>query len=204
MTNRMRPRVGVDVDGVLADLLTPLYALASRLYGVDLSDLHKDTWDLDKLLPPGKADEFWKAAGEEGSHDRLDVYPGAVKGVAALQEVADVYIVTSYLHDARTWVYERDRWIQRHFGIPRRKMVHTHAKYTFSGDMLIDDKPENIELWAQDRIRARDLAAVPVLWAHRYNAAHLFPGPVAMRVVRTNDWAEAVRRVQGIDRGAHP
>jgi 5'(3')-deoxyribonucleotidase len=184
----VKHRVGVDVDGVLADLLTPCLRIAGEMLGKELTVDHMQGWDLDCLFPDEQVlDAFWKRIGEPGVCRNLEPYPEAVAGVAALREVADVYIVTSYLHDAPQWVHERDQWVQEHFGIPRSKMVHTKAKYTFAGKMLVDDKPQNIQEWAAEHEKG-----IPVLWEQPYNSSHVFSGSVDYRVVRAQDWGKLV------------
>ncbi len=184
-----KPRVGVDVDGVLADLATPLLALMNSLYGTNHKPDSMERWDIEHLIPEGEVADFWARVGTPGFvHDQMQPYPGAVDGVRALSEIADVYVVTSYLHDAPTWVHERDAWIDRHFGIPRHKMVHTKAKYTFTGRMLIDDKPQNIEEWSVEHPRG-----CPVLWAQPYNNPFVYqPSP---DVIRTKSWRRVLKLV---------
>jgi 5'(3')-deoxyribonucleotidase len=163
------------------------------MLGKELSVDHMLGWDLDHLFPDKKLVEtFWLRIGEPGVCRNLEPYPEAIEGMAALREVADVYIVTSYLHDAPQWVHERDQWVQEHFGIPRSKMVHTKAKYTFAGKMLVDDKPQNIEEWGREHEKG-----TPVLWGQPYNALYVFGKDISWRVVRTASWNKLVDLVTG-------
>lgn len=182
-----KPRVGVDVDGVLADLLTPCFQVASEMLKKPITIDHLTSWDFDTIIPKELLDEFWKRIGEPGICRNLVPYPDAQSGIKALQEVAEVYIVTSYLHDAPQWVHERDQWIMEHFGIPRRKMVHTKAKYTFAASVLVDDKPANIEEWL-----AENPKGVGVIWDMPFNRNWDKP----KGCVRTHSWDEVVRIVK--------
>jgi len=116
----------------------------------------------------------------------LKPLPGAQAGLAALQDVAEVYVVTSYVKTSPTWVYERDRWLHEHFYVPRSHVIHTRAKHCFSGAALIDDKPENVEAWAQHQ------PGLPVLWGQPFNANH----SASPRVIRTNSWARVIELLQ--------
>ena len=176
-------RVGIDVDGVLADLLTPGLALLSRWTGKEITPDHLQEWSFDNLIPEGRIGEFWEEMGSPGMCGSFEPYPGAVQGVKRLQEVCDVYIVTSALHTGKTWTYERDNWLMKHFGIPRSRIVHTQAKYTFYGMALVDDKPLNIELWA-----ATHPGQLPVLWTQPYNKDVEFPPAISSSIVRTSSW----------------
>lgn len=179
-----KPRVGVDVDGVLADLITPMFELMNRLLHTSYSVEHMEDWSIDHLIPADRADEFWRELGKPGLHAQLKPHPGAVEGIRALSDVADVYIVTSYLHGAETWVYERDAWLHKHFGIPRAKIVHTRAKYTFYGRVLVDDKPENVVEW-----QAEHPHGAGVLWLQPYNRRN----DDARIQHRTDRWDEVIR-----------
>ena len=183
-----KPRVGVDCDGVLGDLLTSCLSVASEMLGREISMDHVHTHDIfEELLPEDRIAEFWAKIGEPGLCRNIIPYPGAVDGMRQLAEVADVYCVTSYLRGAPQWVYERDLWVSEHFGIPRKKMIHTPAKYTFYGKMLIDDKPQNIDEWAREHE-----TGVPVLWLQPYNLMHVSPSNHRYRVVHTNSWDKVV------------
>ncbi len=181
-----KPRVGVDVDGVLADLMTPMFALLNRLAGTAYSVEHMDDWTIDPLIPKDHADEFWRELGRPGLHANLQPYAGAVEGMRALSEVADVYIVTSYLTGAETWVHERDAWLAEHFSIPRARIVHTRAKYTFYGRALVDDKPENVIEWQTEHAHGAG-----VLWLQAYNRRC----DDARIRHRTDQWQDLVRLV---------
>ena len=187
-----KPRVGVDVDGVLADLMTPLFDLMNRLYRTSYSVEHMEDWAIDPFIPEGRADEFWRELGKPGLHARLKPYPGAVEGMRALGEVADVYIVTSYLHGAETWVHERDAWLMEHFHIPRAQIVHTRAKYTFYGRALVDDKPDNVVEWQTEHAHG-----LGVLWGQPYNRR--FEDPRVKH--RVEAWEPLIRLVTAGDVG---
>ncbi len=179
-----KPRVGVDVDGVLADLLTPMVQTLDTLFGIKIENDHVKEYDFNKLVPEGKADQFWAFIAAEGFHDILKPYPGAEEGILALQEVADVHIVTSPLWSSKTWVWERNQWLYRHFKITQKKIHHTHAKEAFFGKMLVDDKPQAIEDW-----RVEHPNGIAVLWSQPYNAH-------CTDMLRLNAWPEVVRLVK--------
>ena len=165
MPTKLIDRAGVDVDGVLADLLGPLFEFFNARYGTAYAVSHMTGWDITDLVPDGDEAGFWADFGREVRvHDRLEAYPGAVEGMRELAKGAEVYVVTTYLHSAPTWVYDRDAWIMKRFGIPKSRMVHTAAKYVFGGRMLLDDKPQNVEEWQGEHPSGKG-----VLWRQPYN-----------------------------------
>lgn len=184
-----RQRVGVDVDGVLLDFEAWTVIVLSEM-GVDPAAIvARDGWDWDHLIPEGRVGEFYDRLGAAGGHDRMLPFAGAAEGIRQLEEVADVYILTSHLASGRTWVWERDRWLLRHFGISRNRVIHTPAKHTFAGLALIDDKPEHVETWAAEHPRG-----LPILWSAPYNLRSSTSG----RIVRAASWSEVCDLVRSV------
>lgn len=177
----MRPVVNVDVDGVLADLLTPCLRVLSnmRLEVIDQADVLQ--WELDPLIPEGRVDEFWKSVARIYRASDLEPLPGAIEGMRRLGEVATVYVVSSHLPQSSTWAHDRDAWLLKHFGIKLDRIIHTHAKSRVAGAMLIDDRPKNAQEWHSTWSRS---GGIGVLWAQPYNATADFGGGV----VRTDSW----------------
>ncbi len=196
-TKHKKPRLGMDVDGVLADLLSPCLRVAGEMLGRTIWPDDLQSWEIgDLFTDPADVERLWDRMGEPGVCANLEPYPGAVEGMRALSEVADVYVVTSYLHNGKQWVHERDGWVMQHFGIPRSKMVHTRAKHIFSGAMLVDDKPANVADWALENPHG-----VPVLWLMPYNDKHQFPDGIRDHVLRTRSWPELARVAEALTTG---
>ena len=175
-----KPRVLLDCDGVLADFARPVIAHINELMGTShtLEDL--DQWDIMGALnvPPDVADEAYGRVKAENGCYTLPVYDGAKDGVRLLEQVADVYIVTSPMQSPH-WADERRRWLTTHFGIGYKRQVQASAKELVAGDFLIDDKSETLWLWA-----AAFPNGVPVLWHHESNRFDMWPHK------RTRDWQE--------------
>lgn len=184
----MRPLVLLDVDGVLADFITPAFKIANGLLGTDHKPDDLDIWDMAEWLKLEKhqSTAFYDAVKLEGFHDDLPVYPGAVEGVKRLQEIADVHIVTSPMY-GKTWCSERWNWLYKHFGIKSKDVTHTHAKHYFRGDFLVDDKPENVLKW-----QSRNAEGTGLLWDQKYNWA-LIGEKVFIRV---QSWNEVLEHVE--------
>lgn len=169
----MKPRVLLDVDGVLADFVHAFRIALKKVTGKDEFPHVREDWDIVKAWDIEKhvADEVFAHLNAPGTALALPVLDGAKEGVAALQKVADVYIVTSPMQ-GMTWHREREMWLKAHFGISTKKIVHTAAKYVVAGDYLIDDRPSNLDKWEEHHPTGRG-----VLWATRFNqhAQHASP-----------------------------
>lgn len=173
-----RPRVILDTDGVKCDFLGPAVEVMNRILGTNFKPEDLKSWhlfDTVECTPEQKKacyDE-WKKPGWCLS---LPPYPGAKEGVAALQEIADVYVVTSPM-DGDTWPTERQRWLKKHFNIGRDHTLHGDAKYICAADVFVDDKKAHCERWRQCFFDG-----TAVLWTQVTNRFELYDGP------RTDNW----------------
>lgn len=176
-----KPRVLLDVDGVLADFVTPALEVMKNVTGKPLPEDVLEDWDIfrsvDKSLQSHIYDEFKK----EGWCYALKPYPGAIKGVSRLREIADVYFVTSPMHGPH-WAYERTKWLIDLFNAKTGHVISTNAKYVCRGNVLIDDKTSHIVKWGEHHPDA-----LRILWKQPYNEKDTPRGPV----IHTNDWDKA-------------
>jgi 5'(3')-deoxyribonucleotidase len=184
MRNR-KPRVLLDVDGVLADFLTPAYALLNYLGRTNHRPEDQTEWPMFDRFDKAHEPAFIRACGEKGWCRNIPIYAGAKEGYRALAFRADPYIVTAPMPTAH-WANERDEWLHEHFGIPRSRIVHTSAKFLVAGDVLIDDNPDNIASWAEHHLKG-----LPLLWHQPYNDS-------ARVGHRTRSWAEVMTHLEGL------
>jgi 5'(3')-deoxyribonucleotidase len=190
-----RLRIGLDVDGVIADMTTPACVIMSEMLGRPFSPAEVVRWDFDHALPPEQRPLFWERMGVPGFCRAIPPYEGAVEAVRRLEEIADVYLVTSPLPCGQTWTHERDAWAQHHFEIPRRRIIHTAAKHLVAVHMLIDDRPQNLSEWATEH------PGCPVLWRQPYNAEHDILPEISSRLLHTDSWDDVIFRTESMTCG---
>ncbi len=143
-------RVLLDCDGVLSDFIGSVCDLVRCHGGGNRTPAEVTEFDFCKSLnlDVDVAREVKREISTTpGWWSSLKVLPGALEGVAALREVADVYIVTSPWNSCRSWLCQRETWLKRHFDIPHARVIATSAKHLVSGDMLVDDKTETCVAW---------------------------------------------------------
>lgn len=181
----MKPRVLLDVDGVLADFHTPCIEIINRLMGTSHKVEDFDNWDIFDALkvPKDVRSKVYDEMHQPGWCTNIKVYPDAIVGVNKLREVAHVYVVTSPMK-GDTWTSERDRWLARHFGFTTKRIIHGSAKYICAGDFLVDDKIENLEKWKRAHPHGH-----PIRWVMPHLAGHEWYGD------QTNDWDVLARMV---------
>lgn len=130
-------RIGVDIDGVVADFVTTFLLLVKKRYGLMLRQ--QDIYVHDLYLVLGiPRDEAMDLIRETIRCD-LQPYPGAIRGLARLRRNHGVMLVTSRPRDmmdvTKRWLSRRniphDRLLQFQEGSKHR------SEYPF--DVFVDD-----------------------------------------------------------------
>jgi 5'(3')-deoxyribonucleotidase len=158
-----RQRVLLDVDGVLADFVTSAAKVVEAVTGAPLPADALEEWDIFRSYDEETRKKIYSACKVEGWCLGLEPYAGAVDFVRHLDEIADVYFVTSPMNGPH-WAFEREQWLKKHFGTHHHKVVSTNAKYLCVGDVFVDDQFSHVEKWAKSHRHG-----VGVLWTQPYN-----------------------------------
>lgn len=183
-----RPTVLLDCDDVLTDFIGGVLEIVHRVTGRRHTQEDVDQWDFATAL---KLTNDERRAVQDiislsrGWCESLAVLPGAVDGVGALREIADVYILTAPWSSCPTWTHERERWLMRRLNIPSRWVIHTAAKHLVWGDVFVDDRTETVEKWATAWLDSSALR-----WATPHNRRDAFRGTTV------STWDEVLRRVE--------
>jgi 5'(3')-deoxyribonucleotidase len=138
-------RLGIDLDGVVADFTAGWVARYNQDFGTDIDHETVETWgamlDLTHFDTMG---EFWKwtAKDDDGSLFRhLDTYPGAIESLQRLARDHDIVIITTKpdwaVHDTFAWLSD-----QR---LPTREVHITEDKWRVPCDVYLDDAPHQLE-----------------------------------------------------------
>jgi 5'(3')-deoxyribonucleotidase len=170
-----RPRVLLDCDGVLSDFIGSVLALTNELLGTSYRPEDVTEFDFMRALglPPDTAAAVKRRIGTApGFAAALAVYPGAVDGVAKLGKHAEIYVVTSPWNSNPTWCHDREAWLERNFGVPHNRVIHTSAKRLIAGDVLVDDKTATCDAW-----RAAWPRGIAVRWETLHNHRDAWTGP---------------------------
>ena len=180
-----RPIVLLDVDGVIADFTNTVRRTVAEVGYVLPTPTE---WNFTLSFPAEVADHYLDRASQPGWCSAIDPYPGAERFVAELRTLGDVVAVTAPLGCCPTWESERREWL-RCRGI--HDVVSTRRKDLVYGDVLIEDKVENLRAW-YDRSQ-RD--AYGILVQHTYNRHADWP--TCVPACDFDALLEAVRRAVG-------
>lgn len=175
-------RVLLDVDGVVADFRGAFYRAANVLLPRKVFAVTPPQWDISAELGLSNEEEsrIYDWVRSPGYALRMEIYAGAVAGVATLRQIADVYFVTSPVrltkkdrdwYNSRahiswpeiTWMHDREEWLMRTFGVDEHHVVHTSSKELICGDFFVDDKPAHVDRWAAAQ------PGLALIWDQPYN-----------------------------------
>lgn len=149
-------RILVDVDGVMADFVTPVVNLVNNELGTDYTAEDIDEWEvLDALdVPPRQRELVRKAICSPGFCRGFKVYPGVEKGLAKLRKFGRVIALTAPF-ESPFWEYERRKWLQEELGFSKHDIMSGSGKEICDADFLIDDKPSNVINWQEEDFISR-------------------------------------------------
>jgi 5'(3')-deoxyribonucleotidase len=172
-------RILCDVDGVFADFLGhTIFYLGDKAPGEE----EFTSWNLLDHLSKEEA-EFCNALWRLPSWCKdIPLLPGAQVAHKELAALGKVLWVTAPVRNSRYWHLERISWLEAHFGVDEDDVVFTHDKSHVWGDVIIDDRLENVEGWAKAHP-----AGLPILWDRPYNRSRTPEG-----IHRVKTWEEVL------------
>lgn len=149
-------RLGIDLDGVVADFNTGWMQLHADEFGSELLPDMVDSWNcLDRIGGFGDMSEFWAWASPK-AHRRsifrhLEPYPGAIESLGHLmKEGHSVVVVTTKPQWARTDTF---RWLAD-VDLPTSEVHLSDRKYEVACDAYLDDAPHVLEELVEHRPEA--------------------------------------------------
>lgn len=154
--------VFVDMDGVLADLLTPWLAMYNRDFSDNLKPGDITDYRTYRFVKPECGEEGLRRYFETGELFRnLPPMPKAISGVRALVEMGyKVYIATSPPSNVLGVLVEKMGWIGEHLPEFKKRVVFVKNKRVLRRDgVLIDDAPSQLAIYT----------GLSLCFAHPYN-----------------------------------
>ncbi len=146
-------RLGIDLDGVVADFNAGWMKLHADEFGSELRPEMVDSWDgLHDLGGFADMSTFWSWA--KGSEERasifrhLEPYPGAIDSLRLLRKRKHrIVIVTTKPNWARVDTF---RWLADH-DLPTNEVHLADRKYEVDCDVYLDDAPHVLDELVEHR-----------------------------------------------------
>jgi 5'(3')-deoxyribonucleotidase len=177
-------RLGIDLDGVVADFNGGWTRFYNREHGTALTAASVTDWNqIPELTHFRHMGEFWRWASDlDGASlfRHLEPLPGAIEALEELATEHEIVIITTKPDFAVGDTFE---WIAEH-GIPTREVHITEDKWDVACDVYLDDGPH---------VLPGLVAARPHAVVCRYVRPWNDPVPGAVDVA---DWAEFQRVVK--------
>lgn len=138
----MRIRLGIDLDGVVANFIDGWMMRYNMEYGTSLTEDQVDHWDAaHELTHFQDMSDFWQWAGASGNGPtvfrNLRTYPGALTTLNELATCHDIVILTMKPdwagHDTFSWIADNH--------IPTREVHLIRDKWNIDCDIYLDDSP---------------------------------------------------------------
>ena len=138
-------RLGIDLDGVVANFNAGWMKRYNEEHGTDLNPAMVQWWDAFVSLTRFNTNaEFWEWArndGGPGLFRHLPVFPEAIETLNRLSRSHKIVIITT----KPTWaVPETFAWLSES-GIPTTEVHITRRKWMVDCDVYLDDGPHNLE-----------------------------------------------------------
>ena len=139
-------RLGIDLDGVVADFNSGWIRRYNQDFGADVAFDAVEAWDaIPSLTHFRHMGEFWRWAQDHDGHSlfrHLETYPGAVDTMWRLiRQRHQIVIITTKppwaIHDTFAWLSEHQ--------VPTREVHIVEDKWTVDCDIYLEDAPHNLE-----------------------------------------------------------
>jgi uncharacterized HAD superfamily protein len=178
-----RLKIGVDLDNTLADTIPIWTKLLKEKYGIELN--HSEITEYDLVYHVPMTDEEVQNTFREvwSDHPAVPPNPGDPRGVLeAISKDHDLFIVTATVAKKE----EVDQWLDRN-GIKHKGlvMVRSSEKLNSGVDVIIDDNPKVIDLFAR-------AGKMVILYDRPWNKKVRRE----KNVVRVKDWSEVTNALE--------
>lgn len=182
----MKPTFLCDVDGIAANFVEMAVHVMNRVSGQSIELEHVNCWDVTQLLLEQEhKEESKKEFLRQGFCSSFNEYLGTKEAIHKLNEMTNLYFVTSPMMENPYWMAERAEWLMSRYGVESRQVNFVTDKFITRGDFLLDDSGRNCALWKE-----RNPFGISMIWDRPHNRNEHHPS-----VVRVYSWDEVINIV---------
>lgn len=158
--------VGIDVDGVCADLLPEWLRRYNADFGDSLSCDQITAWDTHQFTKPECGVKIYGYLSLPDLYEGVAPLPAAAESIERIRALGhEVAFVTSCTYGM---VDQKARWLERHGFTKSRKdgglpadLIVANTKRWVGADLLVDDRAQTIVEWLADRAKRAILVEMP-------------------------------------------
>ena len=145
-STKYRLRLGIDLDGVVANFTAGWQRLYNKEFGTELEVADSKAWnDVVDLTHFKDIEEFWDWSSDLEGRSlfwHLDPYPGAVEALQDLDREGHEIVVITQKPDFA--IDDTHEWLER-VRVPTQEIhilnMHTGRKWEIDSDIYLDDGP---------------------------------------------------------------
>ena len=183
-------RLGIDLDGVVANFTQGWMDFYNREFGTDLKVEDSQRWnDLVELTHFRNIGEFWRWCSNLDGRSvfwHLEPFPGAVEALVELSEQGhEIVVITTKPRYAHGDTYD---WIEKH-GVPADEVHILDDKWLVAADVYLDDGPHILPKLVEHR---------PESTVCRYVRPWNHPVKGAVDVRDFDEFAQVVGRIAAV------
>ncbi len=148
-----------DVDGVIADFVGLTVDFVNSQFKTNYR-ADEVSCDIRKYM------KEWDETCEryvctDGFATYLKMHDNAQELIKSVEDEYELMFVTSPYKDSKTWSYDRQKWLEKHFKADRDKVIFCHNKRYVRGATLVDDLGKNCIAWSETQGRKSILVDRP-------------------------------------------
>lgn len=133
-----------DLDGMVADLMTPWLSAYNRDYSDNLTQAQLLEFDIHHFVKPECGQKIYDYINAGDVYAQLQPIPGALLAIEAIKKQGhEVVIVTAGAKHEHTAGHKLE-WCKRYLGFSRKDCMIAHRKELVRGDVFLDDSPKMI------------------------------------------------------------
>jgi len=190
-------KIGIDLDSVVANIMTPLIDFHNKNYRTNLKLSDHTTFLIEKI---------WRCSEEEainrifkfyqsGFMDKIKPMPGSVDGIEYLSKIHELHIITS-----RPYITDKDtnHWVNKYFPNNFKTINHTNQGGKKGSHKIYKSevvKMLGISLFIEDHLDfAYDCASLDIkilLMNMPWNQTKKLPE----NIIRVYSWKEIVNKI---------
>lgn len=144
-----KPRILLDLDDTITDFLDELVNRYNIKYGTNYTKEHCYKWEINEIFEHN----ILELIDEEDFFENVKPKPDAVKYIEKwiTEGKYDIFIVTSCLRPEN--YIRKVEWLKANIpSFPLGRIIPITEKSAVWGDVLVDDRPKNLQEWRDNSI----------------------------------------------------